>query len=509
MRKTCGWLIVILSVWAAACSRSGDTDKIAALDKMFKAGLLTKTEYEARKSALQHTAEALVALDNAVRAGVLTKDEYQAKKAALIASSSTTAPADAPPVAEPAPPTPTPASPDPPVSAATPAPPEPETATVAAAPVPQSSPAAVPAVQPSGGVHNGYLVMKKATVMDQNGFERPIPSASMLIPADWQYQGATQWMTKDLCNGIQTTFRASGPDGRAFEIFPNYNWTWADDPTFLRQDFQQKAQMGTKGCDVIPPMGAADFLRRNLPRLRPNAQVVDIEPMPKYLQTMQQQARQTEQMAMRYNLQQRVRPDVARARLRYSVGGKAVEEWVVATTLITGTLGQSYDVRSGRMGQSFSYSCAATLSAARAPQGELDSSEKFFELIISTIRVDPNWQARLNQHAGAMSAIEQKGVSDRAAINRQTATDLSNIRRQGWENQQKSEDHVFGQFSDTTRGVENYRNPATGETFQLSNQYGHAWVNNHNEYILSDQAGWDPNTVLKTGNWTALEHVKR
>jgi hypothetical protein len=106
VRKTCGCWIVILSVWAAACSRNGDSEKIAALDKMFKAGLLTKTEYEARKSGLEHTAEALVALDNAVRAGVLTKDEYQAKKAALMGSSATAAPA-----AEPAPPARMPASP--------------------------------------------------------------------------------------------------------------------------------------------------------------------------------------------------------------------------------------------------------------------------------------------------------------------------------------------------------------------------------------------------------------
>jgi hypothetical protein len=34
-------------------------------------------------------------------------------------------------------------------------------------------------------------------------------------------------------------------------------------------------------------------------------------------------------------------------------------------------------------------------------------------------------------------------------------------------------------------------------------------VNNRNEVVLSDQAGWDPNVVLKTGNWMALEPVKR
>lgn len=509
MRRARAWsiaIVVSLSVWAAACTQSKQPGQLAALDSMFKAGLLTKAEYEAKKAAIEHTGTALAALDSALTAGVLTKDEYQAKRAALLASNL--------PAASSAAPTAQSVTAAPPPTASLLRTAEPDTPSLRAAPVTQPAAAAGPtqpnppaAAQPSSPRGN-YLVMKKVTVMDQTGFERPMPSASLLLPADWQYQGATQWNIKDACNTIQTTFRSSGPDGRAYEIFPNYNWVWADDPTPLRVAAQQKAQYGTKGCDVMPPMSAAEFLRRNLPRLRPNAQLAGIEPLPESLRNMQQQARQTEQMAAQYNLRQQVRPDIARARLRYSLNGQAMEEWVVATTVITGTLGPSYDVRSARMTQAFSYSCTATMNAARAPQGQLDSSEKFFKLIISTIRVDPAWQSRINQQSATMQAIEQKGIRDRVAINTKTANDIADIRRQGYENQQRSEDRVFGNFSDNTRGVERFRNPTSGETFELSNLYGHAWVNNRNEVFLSDQEGVDPNVVLK-GNWTALEPVKR
>jgi hypothetical protein len=470
---------------------------------MFKAGLLTKGEYEAKKAAIERTGAALAALESALNTGVLTKDEYQAKRAALLASNVAAASSPAPTTLS------APAALPPPVSS--PAPAEPDTPDRRAAPVTQPPVAAqtrpdTPAVPTAA--RGSYLVMKRVTVMDQNGFERPIPSATLLLPADWQYQGATQWNIKDACNTIQTTFRSSGPDGRAYELFPNYNWVWADDPTPLRVAAQQKAQYGTKGCDVMPPMGAAEFLRRNLPRLRPNAQLAGVEPLPEYLQTLQQQARQTERMAAQYNLRQQVRPDVARARLRYSLNGQAVEEWVVATTVVTGTLGPSMDLRSGRMTQAFSYNCTATLGAARAPAGQLDSSEKFFKLIISTIRVDPAWQSRVNQNSSNIQAIEQKGIRDRVAINTKAANDIAEIRRQGYANQQRSEDRVFGNLSDANRGVETFRNPTSGETFELSNLYGHAWVNNRNEVFLSDQEGVDPNVVLK-GNWTALEPVKR
>jgi hypothetical protein len=500
-------------VWGVACTRGKQDSRMAVLDDMFKAGVLTKAEYEAKKTALEHTAVALAALDNALSAGVLTKDEYQAKKAALLASGFTVESSSvptSPPVAG-APPAA--ALPAPPPDAVGPPPAVPPTGVPrqkSSDPPPtdlqtRNLDAAGAAAHPTNG---NYLVMKKAVVMDQNGFERPIPSSSLLIPTDWQYQGATQWNIKDSCNNIQTNLRSSGPDGRAFEVFPVYNWAWADDPTPLRAAYQQKAQFGIKGCDVLPPMTASDYLRRNLPRLRPNAQLAGIEPMPTYMQKLQQQARQTEQMAARYNLRQQVRPDVARARLRYTLNGKPVEEWLIATTVITGTLGPSMDIRSGRMTQAFSYNCTATLCATRAPEGQLDSSERFFDLIISTIRVDPAWQSRVNQVSSNIAATEQKGIRDRVAINTKTANEINDIRRQGFENQQRGEDRAFGNFSDVTRGVETFRNPTNGETFELSNLYGHAWVNDRNEVFLSDREGVDPNVVIK-GNWMALQPVKR
>ena len=79
-----------------------------------------------------------------------------------------------------------------------------------------------------------------------------------------------------------------------------------------------------------------------------------------------------------------------------------------------------------------------------------------------------------------------------------------------YENQSKSQEHTSAQYSQYTRGVETYRNPSTGETVDLDSNYGHAWVNTRGEYLLSDQAGFDPNTVFKNNeNWQPLQHVKK
>ncbi|HEY2018725.1 MAG TPA: SHOCT domain-containing protein [Bryobacteraceae bacterium] len=491
MRKSGVLAIVIaFSVFGAACGRAAKSDPMAALDDAYQSGVLSKAEYDAKKAALKAPGQ-MAALEDAYKSGVLTRAEYDAKRAGVL-NGGQSAPAAAAPVVPP-PVVPSPASvaayqpPHPPNAAAQP---------TAADPAPQAAAA-----------HANYLVMRKVMVMDQSGFERPMPSASLLLPTDWQTQGGTRWNVKDACNPISTTFQASGPDGRGFEVFPPYAWTWADDPRPLQLAFQQKAQMGTHGCDVMPPMAAADFLKKNLPRVRPNAQIVALEPMPKIMQVLQQQARQTEQMATQYRLQQRVRPDIVRARLRYSVNGRPVEEWLIVTTMTTGTMGPSM-TPAGQMTQAFSYSCSAAAFAERAPQGQLESSERFFDMVVSSIRLNPEWQKRVAGNNAAIFQSEQTEIAKRSAITTQLGNDLSKIRRSQWENQQRSEDHVFAQFSQSTLGVETYRNLTSGETFELSNQYNHAWVNDRNEVVLSDQEGWDPNVALK-GNWTQMQHVKQ
>jgi hypothetical protein len=80
--------------------------------------------------------------------------------------------------------------------------------------------------------------------------------------------------------------------------------------------------------------------------------------------------------------------------------------------------------------------------------------------------------------------------------------------REGYESRQRSHDRTSAEFSDALRGVQNYRNPATGEMVQLDNQYGHAWASGNGEYVLSDSPGFNPNSVLH-GNWTELQPAHR
>jgi len=55
------------------------------------------------------------------------------------------------------------------------------------------------------------------------------------------------------------------------------------------------------------------------------------------------------------------------------------------------------------------------------------------------------------------------------------------------------------------RGVQTFRDPATGKTMELSNLYDHAWLIGTNEYVMSD----DPNSNgVLNGDWIQLQVVR-
>jgi len=383
--------------------------------------------------------------------------------------------------------------------------------------------AAEPAAQPNkpapaaaANNQSGVYRMKKAVVMDEHGFARPIPAMTLLIPTDWQFQGGAQWGQFSGCttSRVQTSFKSGTADGQlAVELYPAYYWQWSDDPStqqFMQRANQQKAQVQAKPCDIMQPMSAADFVRRyTVPKLRPGKQIVAVEPWPEVLQEVQQSARETEASWARTTTPQQVRSDVARARLQYSLNGKPVEEWIAVIVTCNARVLPTYNIRSGQ-GKATRYDCSAySMFALRAPQGELTARQNFFRMIAKTIRFDPNWQAQVNGVASNIAKVEQKGVADRAAIQAKSAQDIAKIQNEGYAEREKIKDASAASYTQTLRDLETYKNPNTGETVELSSLYGHAWTNDKGEYLLVDHAGFDPNLVFKDSSWTAMVQVKK
>ena len=361
-----------------------------------------------------------------------------------------------------------------------------------------------------------YLRLKRAEVVDQHGFEKPLPAMSVLIPVDWTFQGEVKLAQRigDPADLVKLVFRTTSPDGHlAIELLPSWNWSWVDDP-MMRQAIQNQsamaAQLGRAPTQMMPPMTARDFLSKvAVPKLRPGAKLLGIEPIPDLDPALQSQVKQAQALASQAGLQTRLRADEARARIQLPAGKAPAEEWITAVVITHATAMPTLTPGSGQMRQSATYqSSAESIYALRAPPGELPTHEKLFRTVISTVRVNPAWQARVTQVQASMSASNVQSAQDRSKIIAQSAEAQRRSIQGAYEAHQKAEDKSAERFSDAMRGLQTYRNPVTGEDVKLSNQYGHAWASGNGEYVMSDTPGFKPGDVLQ-GHWTELQPVKR
>jgi len=361
----------------------------------------------------------------------------------------------------------------------------------------------------------GYLRLKRVEIVDRHGFEKPMPAMSMLVPTDWSFDGQIRYAHKvgDPSDLVRLSFRTASPDGRlAIEMFPGWSWAWSDDP-MMRQAMQNQAamtaQMGGARTELGPPMSARDFLTRvAVPRLRPGAKVLGVEPIPDVDAALQGQVKQAQAMAASAGVQMRLRADHARVRLELPAGKGPGEEWLTAVVFTRATPMPTMSPGTGQMGQSAIYQCTADqLFAMRAAAGQLPAHQKVFRTVLSTVRLDPTWQARVLQVQANMSAANVQGAADRSKIIAQSAEDTRRTIREGYENRQRSADRNAERWSDAMRGVQNFRNPTTGEDVKLSNEYAHAWVSGNGEYVMSDSSAFKPGQVLQ-GSWTELQPVR-
>src|SRR5580658_4807301 len=355
-----------------------------------------------------------------------------------------------------------------------------------------------------------YFRMKHVQVIDQGGFEKPVPAADLLIPTDWKFESKVQWANRGCFTDLAAvSFRAQSPDGRlVIEAFPSFSWQFSKDAAvqkYLVMENQAGGKVGLKPCPVNAPVPAEDVLRKVVvPRYRPGKEIVSVEPMPELNQAMNNRSAGVQQQALRGGQQVQLRADAARARLKYDLDGQPVEEWITAVSYAQATA-----ISTGG-GATQGIDCRAVmLFAMRAPQGQLEANEKLFRTIRDSVSSDPDWMRQYLGMVNKLSQAQQSQRQIRAEIIRQFQQHEIEVIQGVVANQQRGADQAAVGADRITRGVEPYRDPATGKTYELSYMYGHAWVNgnNNNEVVLSDDPNFNPASVFN-GSWSPLEHVQ-
>jgi hypothetical protein len=329
-----------------------------------------------------------------------------------------------------------------------------------------------------------------------------LPVLDLLIPSTWDFKSNVAFNTQSGCisDSFSVSWEAKTADGSmAFQGAPDSSWQYADDPAALRKlTDPSRRQINAQGkpCPVKKPMNAEDYFRQSVLTVFPSGStVVSVQPFPELNQMARKQLALPLDDAGKTG---ETRTEAIRARVEFQKDGKAMEDWV-ALAVVTRTFHQ---------GRGAFYDChAIDVMALRAPKGKLNANDKLFKVMISSLRPEAKWQAYSNGFIAWRYQVEAKKNAQIDAIianfQNQVAQTLNEVTANA---QRGSLNAAFG-TDQLIRGVQTFRDPTTGSTMELSNQYDHAWLNGSNEYIMSDDPNFNPNGQL-SGNWDQLQAVR-
>ena len=272
----------------------------------------------------------------------------------------------------------------------------------------------------------------------------------------------------------------------SLEYLPQDTWSWSEDA-------DTRAGLRAAGINVqpMPPTLAADYLRTVLlPKLRPGAQIVGIEPIPEVTSYIEEQLSGSNSLGVNDAERAGVAApknsgDAARARISYVRNGAPVEEWVeiavehlqrhaadLAQSLPVGPEGRVYTAPSGPLIDTFKFAECVVL---RAPRGRLDEDYRILGSILAHLHQNSSWTDRVS------SEYWKGRFNDRIIYFRSSFF---------------GEDRI------------SFQNPSSPND-SLSFAYAYVWSNEKgDEFIVTSSATFDPNGKAGAQTWKPLKPWK-
>jgi len=346
-----------------------------------------------------------------------------------------------------------------------------------------------------------YFRMKRVQIEDEGN---KVPGAvDLMIPTTWQFKGTIRpmgGMGGCFADFESVSVHAQSADGSmVFESAPDFTTQYADDPNTTRtmtQEGQAFAKANIKPCPVMPPQRATDFLQKLIiPKFYADKRIASVESYPDFNQLLRQRLG----LPLKDSGNQgQIRTDAARARLDFDRDGHSYEQWVTVAEWV-----RVYPSGNGNVYDSH----AIMMMSFSAPKGQLDSNEKLFKLMAFNITHEPAWDARINPMIAQLYRQQQIEEAKRSQIIAQFQQHVADTINQVTANSMRGANQAAFGADQNIRGVQTFRNPQTGATFELSSLHDHAWLNGNNEYVMSDDPSFNPNEQLN-GTWTSLQPVR-
>lgn len=345
------------------------------------------------------------------------------------------------------------------------------------------------------------------------------------VPANWKFAGTIARDPGCHASSLGLKLTMQSPDGStAIAVLPGMTWAWTTSESM--QKIMQQSH-----CPGVDIDSAAAFLVNiAVPNLQPNAKIVSVLPLDTEGQAslaaqLQQMRQQNEAMARQYRLPpQKISLEGARVRLQYVRDGHPVEEQILSVVNCNESQFPAMYAQPAYMRRTCS---SRTEVIYRAAAGHLDEFMESPQLkaLNKTIQPDSQWNARVAQDQQAafqkmqaannnqFQAMLQKGRDDNARLlangkafqdqmRASTNSALANDRAQ-----QAAIDASAHATALNSLDRKEYRNPATGQVIEASNQYNRQWVSSDGSTLIqSNDHSFDPNGVVYpiSQSWTEL-----
>lgn len=339
--------------------------------------------------------------------------------------------------------------------------------------------------QPDARLGAETLRLKSYDVPDQQ--MGGLPAFRVLAPAGWKRRGGLTW-NADLANLVTADVSITAPDGSAgFFIHPA--------PMFISGQIQYQWPQGQlyQGMIVMPmPNDPVSFLQQIvLPQQRSDAgnlRLVKHRDLPEWARSVAEANAQPGGRTQGFG---------TCARFAYTENGRAWVEDFYCVVLVSRP----------NMGPQNLFWLADRNLSVRARKGRLDTMQPMANAFVNSFRVERKWYGRFINIQKQWIASRQQGIADAGALSRaisQSNDQFDRAMMQTWNTRRKAEERAGREFSEYIRGSENYNDPVNDTRVELPGGYNHAWTNALGEYVLTDDAGFDPNRHSNV-DWVAIE----
>lgn len=322
----------------------------------------------------------------------------------------------------------------------------------------------------------GTLRLKHVSIMDSNGFERPLPAASSVVPADWTTRGGVVWKQHGSClPGPAMDWSATSADGKAMiRVLPVSAWKAGNmmgmtiEPDCLRA-----------------PFNTADEYARSFVAGFRGGQLVNVERDEGLSQLLAQPPFFMELYGDPY---MRSWADAAAIHFTYNEQGT---EYTGGLMLFTQ---HSYVAMSGMFGmqQEMVSGGAAVQILFSAPTANLADYEDTFLTFMQNFQPGPEWTDRLNRMQAQMSQERIETSRRISQIIADTSADISAMNMASWRARNESQDRGSRQFSEAIRGVQSYNADTPGGQVELPAGYDRAFQLNDGTFVVTNDPFYDP-----------------